>query len=169
MMIEVELLLDWYVPAVFGKPATPAQRARFTAAWNAAFDRLEDKEHGFVHRDFQSPNIIWRADRKGHDRLGIVDFQDALIGPTAYDVASIALDARVTISPELEAGGRRRLIAAREKRARLRPRARSTRLMRSWRRSAIPRSSAFSCDSTGATANRTISDICRVSATTFGG
>ena len=102
MMIEVELLLDWYVPAVLDRPATAAERTRFAAAWNAAFDRLENKEHGFVHRDFQSPNIIWRADRKGSDRLGIVDFQDALIGPTAYDVASIALDARVTILPELE-------------------------------------------------------------------
>jgi N-acetylmuramate 1-kinase len=102
MMIEVELLLDWYMPAAFGQTATPAERARFVAAWNAAFDRLEGKERGFVHRDFQSPNIIWRGGRKGRDRLGIIDFQDALIGPLAYDVASIALDARVTVSPALE-------------------------------------------------------------------
>ncbi len=53
-------------------------------------------------RDFHSPNIIWRADRKGHDRLGVVDFQDALIGPSAYDVASLAMDARVTVPPEIE-------------------------------------------------------------------
>jgi aminoglycoside/choline kinase family phosphotransferase len=53
-------------------------------------------------RDFHSPNIIWRGDRSGHDRLGIVDFQDALIGPSAYDVASLAMDARVTTSPEIE-------------------------------------------------------------------
>ena len=41
-------------------------------------------------RDFHSPNIIWRGERKGIDRLGIIDFQDALIGPSAYDVASLA-------------------------------------------------------------------------------
>ena len=50
----------------------------------------------------KSSNIIWRGDRKGHDRLGVVDFQDALIGPSAYDAASLAMDARVTVSPALE-------------------------------------------------------------------
>jgi aminoglycoside/choline kinase family phosphotransferase len=53
-------------------------------------------------RDFHSPNIIWRGERQGHDRLGIIDFQDALIGPAAYDVASLAMDARVTVPPEIE-------------------------------------------------------------------
>ena len=53
-------------------------------------------------RDFHSPNIIWRPEKKGHDRLGIIDFQDALIGPSAYDVASLAMDARVTVPPEIE-------------------------------------------------------------------
>lgn len=102
MMIEVELLLDWYVPAVRGKPANDVERVGFAGAWNSAFDRLKGKEYGFMHRDFQSPNIVWRGDRTGHDRLGIVDFQDGLVGPTAYDVASIALDARVTLAPGLE-------------------------------------------------------------------
>jgi tRNA threonylcarbamoyl adenosine modification protein YjeE len=102
MLIEVELLLDWYVPAVYGKPANDSLRKDFTSAWDRLLDRLDGKQCGFMHRDFQSPNIIWRGDRSGHDRLGIVDFQDGLIGPTAYDVASIALDARVTMTPELE-------------------------------------------------------------------
>jgi aminoglycoside/choline kinase family phosphotransferase len=79
-------------------------RDGFRAAWNAVFDRLEraDKHYGLVLRDYHSPNIIWRGDRQGHDRLGIVDFQDALIGPVAYDVASLAMDARVTVPPEIE-------------------------------------------------------------------
>ena len=42
------------------------------------------------------------GERSGTDRLGIIDFQDAMIGPAAYDVASLAQDARVTIPPELE-------------------------------------------------------------------
>ena len=102
LMIEVELLVDWYFPFVAGKPADDALRAGFRAAWNATFDRLENAEKSLVLRDFHSPNIIWREERKGHDRLGIIDFQDALIGPSAYDVASLAMDARVTVSPEIE-------------------------------------------------------------------
>jgi aminoglycoside/choline kinase family phosphotransferase len=53
-------------------------------------------------RDIQAPNFIWRGERSGFDRLGLIDFQDALIGPSAYDVASLAMDARVTIPVEIE-------------------------------------------------------------------
>ncbi len=102
MMIEVELLLDWYVPYATGRPAGESMRAGFRAAWNAMLDRLDRAENSIVLRDFHSPNIIWRAERSGHDRLGIIDFQDALIGPSAYDVASLAMDARVTVPSEIE-------------------------------------------------------------------
>ena len=102
MMIEVELLVDWYVPYATGRPAGAALLTGFRAAWNAVFDKLDRAEKSLMLRDFHSPNIIWRADRKGHDRLGVIDFQDALIGPSAYDVASLAMDARVTVPPEIE-------------------------------------------------------------------
>ncbi|MDQ2705932.1 MAG: tRNA (adenosine(37)-N6)-threonylcarbamoyltransferase complex ATPase subunit type 1 TsaE, partial [Pseudomonadota bacterium] len=102
MMIEAELLVDWYVPYVTGRPAGEALRSGFRAAWDVALDRLERAERSLVLRDFHSPNIVWRADRTGHDRLGLIDFQDALVGPAAYDVASLAMDARVTVPPETE-------------------------------------------------------------------
>lgn len=102
MLIEAELLIDWYLPAVRGTPASEQERNAFRSGWNAAFDRLEGTEPTLMLRDVQSPNFIWRAERKGFDRLGVIDFQDALIGPPAYDVASLALDPRVTIEPEIE-------------------------------------------------------------------
>jgi tRNA threonylcarbamoyl adenosine modification protein YjeE len=101
MTIEVELYVDWYLPEMAGVPETHASE-RFARRWNAVFDRLDKAERSLVLRDFHSPNLIWRGERKGHDRLGIIDFQDAMIGPSAYDVASLAMDARVTIEPALE-------------------------------------------------------------------
>jgi tRNA threonylcarbamoyl adenosine modification protein YjeE len=101
MTIEVELYVDWYLPEMAGAPDGHV-RERFARQWNAVFDRLEKAEKSLVLRDFHSPNLIWRGDREGHDRLGIIDFQDALIGPSAYDVASLAMDARVTVEPALE-------------------------------------------------------------------
>jgi tRNA threonylcarbamoyl adenosine modification protein YjeE len=101
MAIEVELYVDWYLPEMAGAPDARV-RERFARQWNAVFDRLEKAEKSLVLRDFHSPNLIWRGDRKDHDRLGIIDFQDALIGPSAYDVASLAMDARVTVEPALE-------------------------------------------------------------------
>ncbi|MDN5928263.1 MAG: tRNA (adenosine(37)-N6)-threonylcarbamoyltransferase complex ATPase subunit type 1 TsaE [Hyphomicrobiales bacterium] len=101
MTIEVELYVDWYLPEMAGA-SDASVRERFAQQWNTVFDRLEKAEKSLVLRDFHSPNLLWRGDRKGHDRLGVIDFQDALIGPSAYDVASLAMDARVTVEPALE-------------------------------------------------------------------
>jgi aminoglycoside/choline kinase family phosphotransferase len=113
MMVEADLLVDWYVPMVTGSPASDALRAGYHSAWNAVLDRLEGSQYTLMLRDYHSPNIIWRGDRSGHDRLGIVDVQDALIGPSAYDVASLAMDARVSVSPEIEAQTLKAYIKAR--------------------------------------------------------
>jgi len=53
-------------------------------------------------RDFHSPNILWIAGEAGLDRVGVIDFQDTLRGHPAYDVASLAQDARVDLSPDQE-------------------------------------------------------------------
>ena len=102
MLIELSLMLDWYLPHEADRQIGRDEREHFFAAWNAVLDRLDTAEKTIVLRDFHSPNLIWRADRKGNDRLGLIDFQDAVYGPAAYDVASLAMDARVTVPPELQ-------------------------------------------------------------------
>ncbi len=102
LAIETELLLDWYFEAETGHPPSDGLRQAFSAVWNDVFDRLEHAEKSLVLRDYHSPNLIWRDDRTGNDRLGLIDFQDAMIGPAAYDLASLAQDTRLTISPDLE-------------------------------------------------------------------
>ena len=100
-MIEVELLVEWYLPYLSGRPTDDAARQAFRSAWEAAFAQLGDEE-GLLLRDYHSPNIIWRDAMSGRDRLGLIDFQDAMIGPTAYDLASLAQDARATVPAALE-------------------------------------------------------------------
>jgi aminoglycoside/choline kinase family phosphotransferase len=114
MLIEVELLLDWYFPHLAGEPAGEALRREFRNAWNAVLDRIAGGEVSLVLRDFHSPNLVWRGERKGYDRLGILDFQDALIGPPAYDVASLAMDARATVPPGIEQATVAAYVAARQ-------------------------------------------------------
>ncbi len=113
MMIEAELLVDWYVPAISGGPASDALREGYRRHWDALISRLDPHDTTLMLRDFHSPNIIWRGERQGHQRLGIIDFQDALVGPPAYDVASLAMDARVTVPPEIETATLDAYIAAR--------------------------------------------------------
>ncbi|MBX3596608.1 MAG: tRNA (adenosine(37)-N6)-threonylcarbamoyltransferase complex ATPase subunit type 1 TsaE [Rhizobiaceae bacterium] len=114
MSIEVSLLTDWYVPYVTGTPASDEFRSEYEALWNAALDRIATTETSLLMRDFHSPNIVWRGGRQGNDRLGILDFQDAMIGPSSYDLASLAMDARVTIDRQLESATVASYIAARE-------------------------------------------------------
>tara|TARA_R110002020_G_scaffold156117_15_gene337822 strand:+ start:18408 stop:19916 length:1509 start_codon:yes stop_codon:yes gene_type:complete len=97
MQIEVELLTDWYLPWRRGGPVPDSERESYLDVWRTLFARLDNAETSIVLRDYHSPNLIWREDRSGLDRLGIIDFQDAMIGPSAYDVASLCQDARVTI------------------------------------------------------------------------
>jgi tRNA threonylcarbamoyl adenosine modification protein YjeE len=101
MKIETSLLIDWYLPWKRGEKASDAERADYFAVWDELIDLLASSEKKLLLRDFHSPNIIWREDQSGFDRIGIIDFQDSMIGPTAYDVASISQDARVTIEPDL--------------------------------------------------------------------
>ena len=101
MQIEVELLTEWYLPWRRGGAVSDAERRDYLDIWSDLFERLQTVEKSLVLRDFHSPNLIWRDDRSGLDRLGIIDFQDAMIGPSAYDVASLCQDARVTVAPDL--------------------------------------------------------------------
>lgn len=101
MQMEVELLVDWYLPWKTGTPVPAEIRADYIALWQDVFAALDGAPKALVLRDFHSPNLIWRDGETGLARLGIIDFQDALIGPAAYDVASLVQDARVTVTPQL--------------------------------------------------------------------
>ncbi len=49
-------------------------------------------------RDFHSENLIWRPSRTGTDRVGLLDFQDAIVAPAGYDLASLLRDVRRDVS-----------------------------------------------------------------------
>ena len=53
-------------------------------------------------RDYHSPNLIWLPERNGFQRVGLLDFQDAVLGHPAYDVVSLLQDARVDVPADLE-------------------------------------------------------------------
>jgi len=102
LLIELELLLDWYLPHRGVSPPPQPLRDYFLGLWRGVLDDIVRAPGSWVLRDFHSPNLLWLAEREGIARVGILDFQDALWGPQAYDVASLLMDARVDVSEELE-------------------------------------------------------------------
>jgi hypothetical protein len=100
-LIEVDLLLDWYLPKLEIK-LSDTKRGAYRALWREALLTITEDEQTWVLRDFHSPNLLWLPERDGTARIGLLDFQDAVMGPAAYDVASLLQDARVDVPESLE-------------------------------------------------------------------
>ena len=98
-LIEAELLLDWYLPRR-GITVSDDMRTEYVGLWRDALQIAIETQPTWVLRDFHSPNLIWLPERQGVARVGLLDYQDAMMGPAAYDLASLLQDARVDV-PEL--------------------------------------------------------------------
>jgi N-acetylmuramate 1-kinase len=112
MLIEIGLMLEWYLPDQ-GVELRDAARVEFTLLWRDLLGKAATAPKTWVMRDFHSPNLIWLAERSGISRVGIIDFQDAVLGPAAYDLVSLLQDARVDIPEQLELALLTRYIKAR--------------------------------------------------------
>lgn len=112
MMVEVGLMLEWYLPdrnvALSGM-----MHADFILMWTELFSKLESSRKTWMLRDFHSPNLIWLGGRKDTGKVGILDFQDAVMGPAAYDLVSLLQDARVDVPDAIEIPMLTRYVASR--------------------------------------------------------
>ncbi len=63
-----------------------------------------------VLRDFHAENLLWLPARQGPARVGLLDFQDALLGHPAYDLISLLADARRDLSHGLAEAMTRRYL-----------------------------------------------------------
>lgn len=102
LLIEVELLADWYLPHRAGFTPSGSVKAEFIRLWRGALSEIVSAPATWTLRDYHSPNLLWLEDRKGLQRVGLLDFQDTVLGHPAYDVVSLLQDARVTVTADLE-------------------------------------------------------------------
>src|ERR1700704_974565 len=112
LLFEVELMLEWYLPDR-GAELTDSMRAEFVTMWRDLLSKPASAARTWVLRDFHSPNLIWLGERAGTARVGIIDFQDAVLGPAAYDLVSLLQDARIDVPEQLELALLTRYIKAR--------------------------------------------------------
>jgi aminoglycoside/choline kinase family phosphotransferase/tRNA A37 threonylcarbamoyladenosine biosynthesis protein TsaE len=111
-LVEIGLMIEWYLPDR-GAPLSDARRTEIIAMWRELLQKPASAPRTWVLRDFHSPNLIWLDDREGIKRVGIIDFQDTVLGPPSYDVVSLLQDARVDIPEMLELSLFSRYIKAR--------------------------------------------------------
>jgi len=107
---EVALFTDWYCPALGLEVDVEAYRA----AWTEALEPVASDGLGpvTVLRDYHAENLMLVKGRGGVRHFGLLDFQDALVGHPAYDLASVLEDARRDVSPEIEQAMIERYVSA---------------------------------------------------------
>lgn len=90
LRFELDHFREWGLDAR-GVPLLGDERPAFDAARDALVESIASLPRGFTHRDYQSRNLLVNAsDPSGS--LGWVDFQDALLGPRAYDLVALLCD-----------------------------------------------------------------------------
>jgi N-acetylmuramate 1-kinase len=97
---ELKLFTDWYCPAV----GIEVDTNTYLAAWAKVLEPVASDGLGpvTVLRDYHAENIMLVEGEKGVGHFGLLDFQDALAGHPAYDLASVLEDARRDVPPEIE-------------------------------------------------------------------
>jgi N-acetylmuramate 1-kinase len=102
LLAEVSLFADWYRPAVFGAPLEPGLREEYLALWRAVLPLAVVSQPTLVLRDYHVDNLMLLADRPGVQGCGLLDFQDAVSGPSSYDLVSLLEDARRDVPTALQ-------------------------------------------------------------------
>ena len=112
LLDEASLLVDWYWPALRGKPISAELRAEYRALWQALLPVARQVPATLVLRDYHVDNLMRVPQREGLMQCGLLDFQDAVLGPVSYDLVSLLEDARRDIKPPLAAKLKRRYLRA---------------------------------------------------------
>jgi aminoglycoside/choline kinase family phosphotransferase len=109
-LTELMLFPDWYCQAI----GLEVDADSYRAAWTEVLAPVAGDGLGpvTVLRDYHAENIMLVEGRDGIGYFGLLDFQDALAGHPAYDLASVLEDARRDVPPELERAMLDRYLAA---------------------------------------------------------
>jgi len=101
LLNEAALLTDWFLPAATGTATHPELRQSYLDAWRQAMPLAHAVPSTLVLRDYHIDNLMLVPGRDGLAACGLLDFQDAVIGPASYDLVSLLEDARRDIAPAL--------------------------------------------------------------------
>jgi aminoglycoside/choline kinase family phosphotransferase len=85
---ELEIFREWFLGRLLGLDLSPAESALLDDAWHRLIESALEQPRVCVHRDFHSRNLMVTDEANP----GVLDFQDAVVGPIAYDAVSLLRD-----------------------------------------------------------------------------
>lgn len=90
--IEIAEFADFYLPI---NNISKDVVDEFFYVWKSEFDNFNFNWDSFVHKDFELSNLMYLPQRDGHLKCGIIDFQNAFIGFSGWDVFSLLENPRI--------------------------------------------------------------------------
>lgn len=103
LISEVKIFSDWYFPYITNRPMPVSSKSELEAIMRGLLLPVVHQSQILVLRDFHADNLMNLSHQSNIKSVGMLDFQDAVIGNVAYDVVSLLQDARRTVTPEFEA------------------------------------------------------------------
>jgi hypothetical protein len=88
---EMRLFEQWFVTELLGIELSVSEKSLIGDVFQHLIESAEEQPQVVVHRDYHSRNLMLLDDGK----LGIIDFQDAVLGPITYDLVSLLKDCYV--------------------------------------------------------------------------
>lgn len=95
-------LIDWWLPAVRGQDNPAGLTDAFLTVWDDIEAGLPEIDHGFLHMDYHLENLMFMPDASGLARCGLIDFQDASVGPVPYDLANLLENVRRSVPDQIK-------------------------------------------------------------------
>lgn len=99
LRLEIEHFRQWALDAR-GVELSRAERDAFDRAARWLASTISSWPRGFVHRDYQSRNLMVISNGQSELGLGWIDFQDAMLGPRVYDIVALLSDSYQEFSSE---------------------------------------------------------------------
>jgi aminoglycoside/choline kinase family phosphotransferase len=102
LISESELFVDWYIKSYLNININKNQINEFKEIFSKIITTLNLKYNTLVLRDFHVDNLVFQHSKSGLHQVGLLDFQDAVLGQSSYDLISLIEDVRRPISSELK-------------------------------------------------------------------
>ena len=94
--------VDWFVPYVTGRQVTDMEINAYHQMWREVSSALPRIPDGFIHGDIHPGNIMLLNGREGVGRIGLLDYQAAMQGPSIYDLVTLLEDARREVPHDIK-------------------------------------------------------------------
>ena len=110
MLDMASLAWRWYRDGTVSEGSASEQT--FRTAFAEVLERYARDATVLIQRDYHAENLLWLPERLGPARVGLLDFQDAMLGHPAYDLVSVLQDARRDVPQSIEDAMIARYVAA---------------------------------------------------------